>query len=71
MRMDLDPHLHRGRQLVDRGFSMFAPPSCVQEEMVEQGFSVPSAPTKTAATQRTSQRAVASNQQSGRVDPSI
>jgi hypothetical protein len=41
MRMDLDPHLHRGRQLVDRGFSMFAPPSCVQEEMVEQGFSVP------------------------------
>jgi hypothetical protein len=31
--------------------------SCVQEEMTEQRFSVPSAPTKTAATQRTSQRA--------------
>jgi hypothetical protein len=30
--------------------------------MAEQRFSVPSAPTKTAATQRTSQRAVASNQ---------
>jgi hypothetical protein len=55
------------------GFSMFAPPisqqiaraqrapapaaSCVQEEMAEQRFSVPSAPTKTAATQRTSPRA--------------
>jgi hypothetical protein len=31
--------------------------SCVQEEMAEQRSSVPSAPTKTAATQRTSQRA--------------
>jgi hypothetical protein len=31
--------------------------SCVQEEMAEQRFSVPSAPTKTAATKRTSQRA--------------
>jgi hypothetical protein len=29
----------------------------LQEEMAEQRFSVPSAPTKTAATQRTSQRA--------------
>jgi hypothetical protein len=29
----------------------------LQEEMPEQRFSVPSAPTKTAATQRTSQRA--------------
>jgi hypothetical protein len=29
----------------------------LQEEMTEQRFSVPSAPTKTAATQRTSQRA--------------
>jgi hypothetical protein len=29
----------------------------VQEEMAEQRFSVPSAPTKTAAAQRTSQRA--------------
>ena len=34
----------------------------LQEEMPEQRFSVPSAPTKTAATQRTSLRAVASNQ---------
>jgi hypothetical protein len=55
------------------GFAMFAPPipnrfaraergpapaaSCVQEEMAEQRFSVPTDPTKTAATQRTSQRA--------------
>jgi hypothetical protein len=31
--------------------------SCVQEKMTEQRFSVPSASTKTAATQRTSQRA--------------
>jgi hypothetical protein len=29
----------------------------LQEEMAEQRFSVPAAPTKTAATQRTSQRA--------------
>jgi hypothetical protein len=29
----------------------------LQEEMAEQRFSVPSAPTKTAATKRTSQRA--------------
>ena len=29
----------------------------LQEEMAEQRFSVPSAPTKTATTQRTSQRA--------------
>jgi hypothetical protein len=29
----------------------------LQEELAEQRFSVPSAPTKTAATQRTSQRA--------------
>jgi hypothetical protein len=36
--------------------------SCVQEEMAEQRFSVPPDPTKTAATQRTSQRAAASNQ---------
>jgi hypothetical protein len=34
----------------------------LQEEMAEQRFSVPSAPTKTAATQRTSPRAAASNQ---------
>jgi hypothetical protein len=31
--------------------------SCVQEKMTEQRFSVPSSSTKTAATQRTSQRA--------------
>jgi hypothetical protein len=34
----------------------------LQEEMAEQRFSVPLAPTKTAATQRTSLRVVASNQ---------
>jgi hypothetical protein len=34
----------------------------LQEEMMEQRLSVPSSPTKTAATQRTSPRAVASNQ---------
>jgi RNA polymerase sigma factor (sigma-70 family) len=34
----------------------------LQEEMAEQRFSVPSAPTKTAATKRTSQRAEASNE---------
>jgi hypothetical protein len=34
----------------------------LQEEMAEQRFSVPSAPTKTAATRRTSQRAEASNE---------
>jgi len=55
------------------GSPMFAPPisqkgaraqrapapaaSCVQEEMAELRFSVPSALTKTAATKRTSQRA--------------
>jgi hypothetical protein len=33
----------------------------LQEEMAEQRFSVPSDPTKTAATQRTSPRAAASN----------
>jgi hypothetical protein len=35
-----------------------------QEELAEQRFSVPPFPTKTAAPQRTSQRAEASNQQS-------
>jgi hypothetical protein len=34
----------------------------LQEEMAEQRFSVPSAPTKTAATRRISQRAEASNE---------
>jgi hypothetical protein len=62
------PERRRSRRL-----AMFAPPisqqiaraqrapapaaSCVQEEMAEQRFSVPTAPTKTAATRRTSQRA--------------
>jgi hypothetical protein len=36
----------------------------LQEEVAEQRFSVPPFPTKTAAPQRTSQRAEASNQQS-------
>jgi hypothetical protein len=36
----------------------------LQEEMAEQRFSVPSAPTKTAATQRTSPRAERAIQQS-------
>jgi hypothetical protein len=36
--------------------------SCVQEKMTEQRFSVPSASTKTAATQRTSERAERANE---------
>ncbi len=36
----------------------------LQEEMAEQRSYVPSAPTKTAATKRTSQRAAASNRES-------
>jgi hypothetical protein len=75
----------RNAQSIGGGFAMFAPPiskqiaraqrapapaaSCVQEEMTEQRSSVPSAPTKTAATQRTSPRAAASNQTAERAPP--
>jgi hypothetical protein len=42
----------------------------LQEKMTEQRFSVPSAPTKTAATQRTSQRAErAIRQRDARAEP--
>jgi hypothetical protein len=48
----------RAADLSKRARAQRAPAaSCVQERMTEQRFSVPSASTKTAATQRTSQRA--------------
>jgi hypothetical protein len=43
----------------------------LQEEMAEQRFSVPTAPTKTAATQRTSQRAKRAIEQSAMRERSI